>query len=240
MKPVSHKIDHELIDRKITERFRLKKKVNLIISILIVILGIATLYMAFGVEVGISSFRYLTINGTLFTTIGSFVFIAANIYELTTGKEITNVPVYYIRLSCAVTETVIMLVILIAFMMGDASGLDKWNQVGTHIVIPVLTVSSFVANDAPIGKVAPLKRLCCTIFITVYSIIIIALFGSGVLPMDMIPYAFIDWRVVPVWQIICYAGIVYFIAFMIATVLYQLNKKLSWLWFRKLTAGEKQ
>jgi len=238
MKTEKRQIDHDLIDRKITERFRLKKKVNLIISALIALLGIATLYMAFGVEVGISSFRYLTINGTLFTTFGSLVFVAANIYELTTGKEITNVPVYYIRLSCAVTETVIMLVILIAFVMGDPSGLDKWNQIGTHIVIPILTVSSFITNDAPIGMVAPLKRFYCTVFITVYAIVIIALFGGGVLPMDMIPYAFIDWRVVPVWQIVCSVGMVYLIAFIIATVLYRLNKKLSWLWFRKLTAGE--
>ena len=238
MKTWHHQIDDEHIDQRIAERLRLKKKVNLIISVIIVLLAIATLYMAFGVEVGISSFVYLTINATIFTTLGSLAFIAANVYELKTGRELTSVPVYYIRLSCAVTETVVMLVILIGFIMGDPSGLDKWNQVGNHIIIPVLTISSFITNDAPIGRVTPLKRFYCTAFITVYAIIIIGIFSSGILSMEMIPYPFLDWRVIPVWQIVCYAGIVYLIAFIVATVLYHLNRKLSWLWFRDLAKGQ--
>lgn len=165
METAKGQIGYDMIDAKIRGRFRLKKEVNLIISVLIVIFGIATLYMAFAVEVGLSSFLYLTINGTLFTTLGTLLFIAANIYEFSTGKEITSIKVYFIRLSCAVTEAVIMLVILIDFMMGDPSGLDKWNQVGTHIVIPVLTVSSFITNDAPIGRVTPLQRFSCTVIL---------------------------------------------------------------------------
>ena len=229
--------DLDLIDERITERLRLKKKVNLVISVIIAVLGILTMYMAFIVEVGISSFRYLTINGTIFTTIGSLVFIIANIYEYVTKKEVTNVFVYYVRLSCAVTETVIMLVILITWIMGDVSGLNKWNLVIMHVVIPVLTVSSFITNDAPIGRIPPLKRFYCTAFITVYLIVILCLFCSGTLSMDMIPYSFIDWRTVPVWLIVCYAAVVYIIAFVIATILYLLNRKVSWLWFRKLTTN---
>ena len=235
MREEKYKINPELIDKRITKRLLLKKKVNLIISIIIAVLGLSTAYMAFIVEVGISSFRYLTVNGTLFTTVGSIVFIIANIYEFAKKKEITNVFVYYIRLSCAVTETVIMLVILITWIMGDTSGLNKWNLVVMHVVIPILTVASFIVNDAPIGKIPPFKRFYCTAFITVYIIIILSLFCSGILPMDMIPYTFIDWRTVPVLQIICFVTIVYLIAFIVATILYQLNKKLYWQWFRKLT-----
>ena len=231
-----HITDLDLVDERITERFRLKKKVNLLISVMIAILGVLTMYMSFFVEQGEAMCRYLTINGTIFTMAGSFVFIIANLYEYTTEKEITGAFVYYVRLSCAVTEAVIMLVVLLAWVMGDESGLNKWDVVLMHVVIPVLTVFSFITNDAPIGIVPPLKRFYCTAFITVYCIFIAFLFGRGILPMDLIPYSYIDWRVVPVWQIVCYAVIVYAIAYGIATILYWLNRKLSWLWFRNLTA----
>lgn len=209
----------DLVDERITERIRRKKEVNLVISLIIATLGIAALHTTFFVETGISALRYLTVNGTLFTTIGSVAFAIVNVYEHVTTREVDSAAVYYLRLSCAVTEASIMVVILIQWLAGDASGLNKWVLLSMHVVIPVLTVSSFVTNDPPIGKVPALRRLGCTSFITLYAIVILCLFCSKTLPMDMIPYPFVDWRVVPAWQIACSVAVVYLIAFAIASAL---------------------
>ena len=89
-----------------------------------------------------------------------------------------------------------------------------------------------------------MRRLGCTSFITLYAIVILCLFCSKTLPMDMIPYPFVDWRVVAAWQIACSVAVVYLIAFAIASALCRLNRTLSWLWFRgladSLTGGGNQ
>lgn len=224
----------EEASRRFDQRFRTKKLVNLCISILIVALGVVPMYLVFAVKEGIYAFRFLTVNGTLFTMAGSLIFIAVNLYELTTGREMTLIPVYYVRLSCAVTESIIMIVVLIGLVLGDPSGLDEWDEIMTHAVMPVLTVASFLTNDSPVGKVRPLYRFCCTSFITVYGLIIITLFATKTLPMDMIPYPFLDTRVMPFLEIAGVVILIYLIAFGISTLLYLLNRKLSWLWFRNI------
>ncbi len=221
----------ELFDR----RFRLKKSINLLISMIIVMIGIVPMYLVFAKKAGIFALRWLTVDGTLFTMTGSFIFIIVNIYELVTGKELTHIPVYFIRLSCAVSEAVIMIVVFIGFCLGDPSALDEWDELVTHAIMPVLMIISFVTNDSPIGKIKPLMRLHGTWFITIYGLIIIQLFSTEVIPMSMIPYPFLNPDLLPMWMIIGAILLIYIIAFTIATVLYLLNRKMSWLWFRGIT-----
>ena len=220
---------------KFDRRFRFKKAINLVISMVIVMIGIVPMYIVFAKKAGIYALRWLTVDGTLFTMIGSLIFIVVNMYEIVTSEEMTHVPVYFIRLSCAVSEAVIMIVVFIGFCLGDPSALDEWDEVVTHFIMPVLMVISFITNDSPIGKVKPLMRLNGTWFITIYGLIIIQLFTAEVMPMNMIPYPFLDSTKLPIWMIIGSILIIYIIAYAIATVLYLLNRKLSWLWFFEIT-----
>lgn len=233
----SDRKDIDIVSERMSERFRLKKKVNLILSILIFELGVIPLYIMFAVKDGIYAFRWLTINSTIFVMATSLVFISVNVYEYVTQREMTSVPVYLIRLSGAVLEFVIMTVVAIGYFLGDASLFDEWDEVVTHLIIPILVVTSFVINDAPIGKISPAKKLLCTAFMTVYGAVILTLFISGALPMDLIPYSFLDWRVLPVWKIVGTVVLIYVIAYLTATALNRLNRRVSWLWFRKVGSG---
>jgi hypothetical protein len=202
---------------------------------IIVMIGIIPMYLVFAKKAGIYALRWLTVDGTLFTMTGSFIFIIVNMYEIVTGNEMTRIPVYFIRLSCAVSEAVIMIVVFIGFCLGDPSALDEWDEIVTHAIMPVLMVISFITNDSPIGKVKPVMRLHGTWFITIYGLVIIQLFATEIIPMSMIPYPFLNPDLLPLWMIVGAILIIYLIAFIIATILYQLNRKLSWLWFRGIT-----
>ena len=56
----------------------------------------------------------MTVDGTLFTTFGAIVYIAVNLVELLRKTELTRVSAYYIRLSSAVAESVILSVVLVS------------------------------------------------------------------------------------------------------------------------------
>jgi hypothetical protein len=226
------KRDIEQVYDNFDRRFKLKKKVNLVISIIIFLVGIVPMYLVFAVKEGIYALRFLTVNGTLFTMLGALVFVFINLFEIITGKEMTRIWMYFLRLSCAVSESVIMIVVFIGFLLGDPSALDEWDEMVTHGLMPILTIVSFVSNDSPIGKVPPRKRINGTWFITVYGVVVISLIAGGVISMDMIPYPFLNPNVLPPVLIIGAVLLIYLIAFSVATLLYRLNRKLSWLWFR--------
>ena len=223
------------IMEKFDRRFRLKKSINLFISMVIVLIGIVPMYLVFAKKAGIYALRWLTVDGTLFTMVGSFIFIIVNLYEIVTKKEMTRIPVYFIRLSCAVSEAVIMIVVFIGFCIGDPSALDEWDELVTHAIMPVLMIISFITNDSPIGRIKPLRRFHGTWFITIYGLLIIQLFLTEVIPMSMIPYPFLNPDLLPVWMILGAILLIYIIAYTIATVLYLLNRKMSWLWFHGIT-----
>lgn len=93
-------------------RYRLKKKVNLFISIWIVLFGISSFLFGLRLESAPTIFRFLTVDGTIFTTAGALTFLIVNLVEINKNTEMTSIVVYYIRLSCAVAETVIFIVVL--------------------------------------------------------------------------------------------------------------------------------
>ena len=73
---------------KFDRRFRLKKTINLVISMVIVMIGIVPMYIVFAKKAGIYALRWLTVDGTLFTMIGSLIFIVVNMYEIDTVNAV--------------------------------------------------------------------------------------------------------------------------------------------------------
>ena len=93
-------------------RYRKKKITNICISVLIVLLGVSSFIFGWHLEPSITIFRFLTVDGTLFTTAGAAVFVVANVIELLADTEVTRKTVYFIRLSAAVAESVIFIVVM--------------------------------------------------------------------------------------------------------------------------------
>ena len=222
-------------------RYRIKKQTNLCVSLLIVILGIASiLYIFIRDGDGPLTFRWLTVDGTMFTVAGSLVFIAVNLVEMQKQTELTSVLVYYIRLACAVAECIIMFVVLVSQLplFPEHMHIARFDMFNMHILIPVLTVASFVLNDSPIGKVPPKKRLHGTWYVTIYAVIIITLINTGVIRREMIPYDFLDFSGSPLWYVLFAVLFVYGLGYLLSWGLSILNRRLSWTWFYGI-AGNK-
>lgn len=217
------------------KRYIYKKRTNLVVGFLIVVFGISSFIFGLHLDPHVTIFRFMTVDGTLFTTMGSLVYLFVNLIEAKRNTELTNITVYFIRLSSAVAEMVIFLVVILSHMPFATESIpviDRYDSFIMHVVIPLLTVTSFVINDSPIGKLKPLRRWHGTWFVTVYAIIILSFIGAGILKGDLIPYYFLDVANNPVWLTIAAFLIIYAIAYIMSWFLSELNRKLSWIWFK--------
>ena len=222
----------------INKRYRMKKRTNIRISILIVILGVTSFVYGLRLEPSVTIFRFMTVDGTVFTTIGAFLAVIANIIEIRYNIEETSKLVYYIRLSSAVVETVIIIVVVFSqlpFFTEHIPIFDRYDSLVMHVFIPILGSLSFIINDSPIGRLSPKKRWYGTWFVTFYAVIIFSLIWSGVLPTELIPYFFLDvvhnsWWITVIAFVFIY-GTAYFMSWWIS----ECNRHLSWLWFYKVT-----
>lgn len=224
-------------------RYRWKKMTNLCVSVLIVLLGISSFCYGLRIESMPTIFRFMTVDGTLFTTVGAAVFVAVNLVELTLRTELTGVAVYYIRLSSAVAESVIFIVVMFSqlpFFSEHLPICDRYDSFVMHMLIPVLGITTFIINDSPIGRLKPWKRLHGSWFVTFYAVIIFTLIGSGSLPTELIPYFFLDFRH-NWWGITAFAfAFVYGSAYLMGWALSECNRKVSWLWFKDIARQGKQ
>ena len=103
----------------------------------------------------------MTVDGTLFTTFCAIAFILVNLYEILGNTELTSIPIYYIRLSSVVAESVIFGVTLISqlpFFDEHIPIIGRYDYFVMHIVVPILSVTSFLTNDSSIGKLKPMER----------------------------------------------------------------------------------
>ncbi|MBQ8069153.1 MAG: hypothetical protein IJ201_12505 [Solobacterium sp.] len=228
-------VDLEAFERQFSRRYRIKKIVNAIISFVIVFCGVtAVLYSIFIFHNNLfNRMRFMTFDGTLFTTVISLLSGIVFLREAKDGSEVTNRNVYFLRLSAATTEFVIFTVVMVGLtpLVPDLPDVTSYTGIMMHLVIPTLMVTSFVINDAPLGKLKPLEPFYGTMYITLYALIMFVLFGLRILPSSLAPYSFLDfdntgWG----FKLICLTGI-YVVGYFISLALASLNNQLSWIWF---------
>ena len=215
-------------------RFRQKKRINICVSSFIAILGITSFLYGIRLESISTIFRWMTVDGTVFTTLGAIAFIAINIVEVRKSTEMTRITVYYIRLSSAVAESVILIVVLFSqlpFFLEHLPMFDRYDSFVMHILVPLLGISSFLANDSPIGKLSAMERWHGTWFVSFYAIIVLPLIAAEVIPTHMIPYFFLDFRHYA-WATAVAFVFIYGCAYLMGWYLSEKNRKLSWLWFK--------
>ena len=229
--------DYDAVWDAFERRYFRKKITNIGISLLIVLLGVSSFLYGWQLEPSVTIFRYLTVDGTVFTTVGAAVFIVANAVELLKHTELTLAPVYFIRLSAAVAESVIFIVVLFSqlpFFSEHIPIIDRYDSFVMHALIPVLGVASFLINDPPLGRLKNLQLWRGTWFVTFYAVTILALISSGRLPSELIPYSFLDYRNNHWSVFVCAFLFVYTCARLMAGRLSAWNRKLSWLWFKDI------
>ena len=225
----------ERIERKFKHRHQVKKAFALLISVAIVVLGITSVVYNWNADRnGLMTFRWMTVDGTIFTTVIALFYIVVSILEILHDTELTNSTVYFIRLASAVTEGVIMVVVLISQMpfFPRHMRLFRYDMFSMHIVIPILAVLSFVLNDSPIGKLTFLQKLYGTWFITLYAAVILPLIAAGIIPQNKIPYFFLDIKNLPVLAFIGLFILIYALAYLLSHCISAWNCRLSRMWFR--------
>ena len=232
-------MEDKLLDaeQNLDRQYRIKKLANLAVSFIIVVLGISSVIFIFRHDrEGWLTLRWLTVDGTLFTTIISFIFIILDVSEFLYLTEHSSVPVYFMRLAAAVAEGLIMTVVLISQLpfFSEHMHIFRYDMFNMHILIPILMIASFVSNDSPAGVLSFRQKWHGTWYVTLYAAVIITLILTGVIATERIPYFFLDVTHLPLLDLAGYFAAIYGIAFGLSCLLSYLNRKLSWIWLRNL------
>ena len=109
-----------------------------------------------------------------------------------------------------------------------------------HLLIPLLTIFSFILNDSAIGKVSALELMYGLLIIAIYTVFILTLILTNVVPEDKIPYSFLDVRNQPFWYPLLAFAVIYGNGYLLSWIFYQLNLKLSWQWYRKVAKTDRR
>ena len=221
--------------KRFSKRYILKKRVNAIICFFIALCGLtAVLYSRFIFHNPLyDRLRYMTFWGTIFTSIVSFIFGFVCIREAAGQTEVTYRPVYFLRLSSATTETVI-------FAVPDVPDVTSYPGIMMHLVVPFMTVMSFILNDPPFGKPKPAEPFKGTIFIALYAVVMLVVFGTGILPSEKAPYSFLDFKNTSMlFKMACLIGI-FAVGYGVSLLLMRLNKKISWIWFYDMKRSKRK
>lgn len=234
-------MDEKALDvykEKFHQRYILKKKFTIFFSILIVFCGVSgILYSALVFKNNIfDRMRYMTFDGTMFTTLISYVFIIISIVEARENTEMTNRFVYYMRLSSATTEFIIFIVVMVGLspLVPDNPDITSYPGIMMHLMIPVISIGCFIFNDAPIGKMKPLEPFHGTTYITIYAVIMTFLFGTRILPSSLAPYSFLDFDHHSIlFSLGCLLGI-YTIGYFVSIFFVRLNRRYSWIWYKNI------
>lgn len=216
-------------------RYKGKKILNILISSIIVACGTFSVCFVFNYDKeGLLTLRWLTVDGTIFTTVLTIAFLIINIIELVRRTELTRSLAYFTRLMATVTESLILIVVLLSQLpfFSQHMHLKRIDMFFMHALIPLLAIFSFVTNDSPYGKLKFWQKWLGTTFVTIYAVIIISLIQNGLIEDEMIPYFFLDFDNMRFWMILSGFAFIYGISFGMSSLLSFLNRKLYWLWFR--------
>ena len=222
----------------LTVREKANIKLNIFISSLVFLFGTSSLIVSairqpeqnFFLE-----FRFMTVNGTLFSTLISLLVLSISAVELQKGRELWSAKLYYLRLSSAVTETIIAVVILMSFFpfVPDNPNIFTFESFCMHIVIPPLSIISFVLNKSPVVRMSSIKRFNCAWFITLYAAVVITLIILDLIPPEKIPYSFMDIKKRPVWYMFYFGCFIYSLTYVVSFLLTDLNNRASFYWRRQ-------
>ena len=120
------------------------------------------------------------------------------------------------------------------FFPGHLPIFDRYDSFVMHVLIPLLGIGSFLINDSPIGRLTPKQRWQGTWFVSYYAVNILILIGTGLLPAELIPYPFLNYRENG-WGVFFAAFVfVYGCGYLMGWALSEWNRKLSWLWFKDI------
>ena len=93
-----------------------EKIAGLIACALVFILGLTSFIYKARYEGGVlTCFREMTVDGTVFTSLTSFALVWLNLYELKEENPRTSNFLYFWRLSSAVTELMILFIVLLGY-----------------------------------------------------------------------------------------------------------------------------
>ena len=171
------------------------------------------------------AFRFMTVIGTLYTTLLSGVVFAVTLRN----RDRADTPLFFLRLCAAVSECVIAIVILLSFLpfIPDSPDIFRFDSFVMHVAIPLLTVISFVVCARPAGDMPPLTHFNGSWLLVVYSAVVTALIITGVMPTEDIPYSFLEIRTRPLWYVLLSAGIIFGTAYFLSFLLSAVNRRLS-------------
>ncbi len=171
------------------------------------------------------AFRFMTVIGTLYTTLLSGVVFAVTLRK----RDRADTPLFFLRLCAAVSECVIAIVILLSFLpfIPDSPDIFRFDSFVMHVAIPLLTVISFVVCARPAGDMPPLTHFNGSWLLVVYSAVVTALIITGVMPTEDIPYSFLEISTRPLWYVLLSAGIIFGTAYFLSFLLSAVNRRLS-------------
>ena len=217
-------------------RFKYKKQLNILISITISVLGFCSFFISVVRDMNwdfLSDFRFMTINGTVFTSIISLITAVISLIEIIKGEDIKLEKFYFLRLTSVVTESIIAFVILMSLFpfVPDKPDILKYDSFNMHVIIPALTIISFLIAEPPSNKIKPVMRLNGSALITIYSVIIVSLILWGVIPQKDIPYSFLEVNTRPLWYILLAGVIIYASAYFLSWGYIELNKRVAKNWY---------
>jgi hypothetical protein len=217
-------------------RFKYKKQLNILISITISVLGFCSFFISVVRDMNwdfLSDFRFMTINGTVFTSIISLITAVISLAEIIKGEDIKLEKFYFLRLTSVVTESIIAIVILMSLFpfIPDKPDILKYDSFNMHVIIPILTIVSFLIAEPPSDKIKPIMRFNGSALITIYSVIIVSLILWGVIPQSEIPYSFLEVNTRPLWYILLAGVIIYAGAYFLSWGYIELNKRVAKSWY---------
>ena len=225
-------------EQNLDMQYRIKKIANFIVSLVIVILGVSSIiYIFVHDKDGWLTFRWLTVDGTMFTTVLSVFFIVIDIIDFLRLSETSTAVVYFTRFSSAVTEGLIMIVVLLSQLpfFSEHMHILRYDMFNMHILIPVLMIASFTLNDPPIGILSLRQKISGTGYVFLYAIIVISLIVTGIISQEQIPYFFLDVTHMPLLDLAGCFILIFVIELFLAHILSFLNRKLSWVWLKDLS-----
>ena len=204
-----------------------RRRLNLLLCAAVFVLGLSSLAVAVARD-GAQwhrVFRFMTVIGTLYTTLLSGVVFAVTLRN----RDRADTPLFFLRLCAAVSECVIAIVILLSFLpfIPDSPDIFRFDSFVMHVAIPLLTVISFVVCARPAGDMPPLTHFNGSWLLVVYSAVVTALIITGVMPTEDIPYSFLEISTRPLWYVLLSAGIIFGTAYFLSFLLSAVNRRLS-------------